>query len=452
MRGWLRELLRELTRGVPLLTFVAIAVTMTVLLWSRGEVWGGRWNTLAWLSREYLILLAGITMAFAAWQGGRASRDGMRDLLGSTRASALLRQSVEVVAVTLAAYLGVLIGVATAGVSIVRLGGWGSSAAVYQFLGMAPALLAYAALGYAIGRALPGRVVAPFAGLAGYLLLAVPMYVSKTVPVLFGNGFLGDDVHREFSVRTLLLSGAGLAAAAIFFLALAALERRPAPSRPTRAVSVTAGVAMVGLAPLTLASAAAALDNPAPSNPPVVCTTDDGPRVCVHAQDRVALDEATRQAREVIAALEGIHAAPTWAGPRALAGAETVEMLPVEPAWITPWGELNASRGAPVLVDPFALFDPSASCTSAGWPAPAEAKVASFYERAHLLTRWLRGDEADWEWLASPDTVGVSELERRFAVSTDEQRLDFASAVREAALTCHVNAVVAADRHLAPAP
>ena len=36
MTGWLRALRRELGQGLPRLTFVVIAVTMAVLLWSKG--------------------------------------------------------------------------------------------------------------------------------------------------------------------------------------------------------------------------------------------------------------------------------------------------------------------------------------------------------------------------------------------------------------------------------
>jgi hypothetical protein len=152
MNGWLRALRRELGQGLPRLTFVVIAVTMAVLLWSKGAYWGGRWNALATQSREYLILIAPITATLAAWQGGRTRRDQVGELLTSTRASALARQSTEVAAIVIAAIAGWLLAIALAGVSIIRLDGWGTAAAAYQILGVAPTLFAYVTLGFAIGH------------------------------------------------------------------------------------------------------------------------------------------------------------------------------------------------------------------------------------------------------------------------------------------------------------
>lgn len=451
MNGWLRALRRELGQGLPRLTFVVIAVTMAVLLWSKGAYWGGRWNALATQSREYLILIAPITATLAAWQGGRTRRDQVGELLTSTRASALARQSTEVAAIVIAAIAGWLLAIALAGVSIIRLDGWGTAAAAYQILGVAPTLFAYVTLGFAIGTALPWRIVAPLMGVATYLLIGIPSYGSDAVPVLLGNGYVGDDVYRAFSARTFWVSIAGLSLIALTLLALSSLERRPAPSRTTRITAIAAGAAAVVLAPITLTSAAAALHDGPPPNPPVVCTTDNGPKVCVHAQDRLLLAQTTRQAREVIAKLAGTQGAPTWAGPWQ-PDVQDRDMLTVQSAQIDIRGRIDTTYGESQLVNTYAFFDPAPACREAGlWQNDPDLELPeemqAFNDRTWPLTDWLVGDLPSG--FADPN---ADELNQRFAASTEAQRRNYAVAVRTAALACDVTAVRDADQHLAPAP
>lgn len=451
MRGWLWALRRELGQGLPRLAFLVMAVTMSVLLWSKAGYWGGRWNALAVQAREYLILIAPISTTLATWQGGRTRRDHLGELLDSTRSSALARHSSEVAAIGLAAFGGWLLAIALAGVSIIRLDGWGTAAAAHQILGVAPTLFAYVTLGYAIGTVLPWRIVAPIVGVATYLLIGIPVYGSDSVPVLLGTGYLGEGVFRVFSAPTFWVSIAGLILIGLALLALSSLERRPAPSRTTRATAVAALAAAVGIAPLTLTKAAAALHDGPPINPPEVCSTDAGPRVCVHAQDHLLLEETTRQARKIIAKLDGLPGAPTWAGPWQAQGKDP-NMLLVQSASINLWGRIDTTYGEPPLVNPWALFDAEPTCRAAGlWQNTPDQEppqeMQAFHDRASILAGWLT--DGIPVWFSSPDG---DELSRRFAASAEAQRRDYAGAVRAAALSCDVTAVRAADQHLAPAP
>lgn len=449
LRGWLRAVRRELGQGLPRLAFLIVLVAMSAVLWSKGTTWGGRWNALAEMSRQNLIAIAPIAVSLAAWQGGRARRDRMGELQRSTRASAMSRNSVEIVALWVAAFAGWLVAVALAGLSIVRLDGWGTAAAVYQFAGVGPMLIAYVALGFAIGKIAPWRIVAPIAGLATYLVIGITSYVSDSAMVVLGVGWLGDDISSPFALLPFWLSTVGLLLVGLAMIAAPSVERRPAPEGATRIVALAAAAAALVIAPLTLTTTTAAAVAQTPITPAVVCTEDDGPKVCVHAQDHLLLEETTRQARAVIDQLRDIEDAPTWAGPWGL-DRDDRSKLPTQPAWITPLGDIDITYGEPQLVNISALFDAEPSCEAAGrWPVMWEGEPpkgwADFMDRQGILWGWLT-HSTDGVWSGSDG----EQLSKRFAASSDRQRVAFASAVRSAALTCDLDAVRAADDLLAP--
>lgn len=451
MTAWLRALRRELGQGLVLLTFVVIAVAMAVLLWSKGAYWGGRWNSLAVEARDYLILIAPLAATLAAWQGGRAHRDQMGELLASTRRSALARHSSEVAAIALAAFGGWAVAMGLAALTILRLGGWGTAAAIFQILGVAPTLFAYVALGYAAGRLLPWRIVAPVVGVATYVLLGIPVYMSDAAAVLVGTGFVGNDVERPFAPLPFTLSIVGLSAAGLALLALISMERRPAPALAARGAAAAAVLVAVALAPITLATASAAARDREPTRPPVICTTDTGPRVCVHAQDRLLLAETTRQARAMLARLADMPGAPTWAGPNR-PGVQDPSMLPIQSTSLDPWGRIDTTYGEVQLVNTWSLFDHWPACRAVGLlsdepGAEAPPELQGFYDRTTLLDLWLTHDSL--EDITSPDT---DELSARMAASSEDQLKEYAGAVRAAARTCDYAALPAADELLAPGP
>lgn len=170
MRGWLRALGIELRHGMAPWALLAVTLTLIALLWlDHTADWGGRWNALGSFTRELIIVLGPVCVTLGAWQGGRARRARVGELLASTRRTVLQRQSVDIFALWLAISAGVLLGWASAAATIVVVGGWGTSAAAFYVAGLLPAVLAYTAAGYLVGTLAPWRIVAPVAGATTYV-------------------------------------------------------------------------------------------------------------------------------------------------------------------------------------------------------------------------------------------------------------------------------------------
>ncbi len=445
MSSWCRAVARELRHGVSVLGFVVLAVLLSVLLWSKGPDWGARWNQLAYAPRDYMILLAPISVTLGVWLGGRLHRSDTTELLTSTRRSTLARASSEVMALAIGSYLGLLVGVASAAWSIVVVGGYGTWAAVGYLAGLFPTLLAYDAFGYALGRVLFWRAAAPVAGVLVYAGLGFVVWNSDRNAVPMGGGSLGGTSAEPFYVWAATWSGLGLLAASAALVATAATERRGAASRSWVVTAVVGLVILAGTVPQT----ANALDHlpraTRLSADDVACTTDAGPRVCVHAEDRHLLDPMTRKARTVLANFHGIAGAPTWAGPDGYdAPPGRATRLDVEPGNTTPWGgpDRRKTYGA-MYVETMSYLSPYRYCRTGRFGLLPGDSGEVFFKRSELARGYADSGDTLKEEELKPGSVAA-----RFRASSDAQRRNFVGQVIAAARRCDLEAVVAADSAL----
>jgi hypothetical protein len=256
VRGWLAALRTELRHGIAPWVLVAVTVTMIALLWlDHSADWGGRWNSLGRFIRDLLIVLGPVCVTLGAWQGGRGRRARVGELLASTTRTVLERQSVEIAALWSAISVGVLLGWASAAWTIVLVGGWGTSAAAWYLLGIFPAVLAYAAAGYAIGSLAPWRIVAPVAGAATYVGLGISVWNSDRLAVPMGGGWLGGTEGYLFDLDALVLSMGVLLAAALALWAVVSAERRPGASKHWLPVLLAGALGAAVLSPLAVQAA-----------------------------------------------------------------------------------------------------------------------------------------------------------------------------------------------------
>ncbi|QLQ10915.1 MAG: hypothetical protein HZY75_11770 [Nocardioidaceae bacterium] len=446
MTGWIRTVLRELRRGTPLFAFVLFAVLVGVLLWSHSAYWGTRWNQLGVHLRDNFILLAPLAVALGVWQGGRSRRSGVGELHDSTRRSALIRHSSEVVALTVAAYAGALVGLASAGWTILVTGGYGLSIALLYVAGLLPALLSYSALGFLIGRWLSWRVAAPVAGVVSYLVLGFVLWNDDKRAVTLGGGWLGGTEIFAFDLDGLMLSSLGLLIVAIGLLALGSAERRPAAGSAWLTAGVVGAVSTILLFPVTVAAVeSGSTDYPEDPDPDLACTADDGPRVCLLAEHRHLLDEATTQAREVLTRFEGIDGAPTRAGPpRRDPASRPSDMLPTTGGDVTPWGDPDERWGPQAYVNVWGFISPTSYCHTDEGGLVAGDPGDMFDPRVELVAGWVEQGNIGGQWLREsfPKLAGL------FTDATDAQRRDFAGRVIAASRACDPTAAVAADNAL----
>lgn len=430
MTGWLRAMLRELRHGTCLLAFVAMAALVGVLLWSKGPDWGTRWNELGAAVRDYMILLVPAALMLGVWHGGRARRSEVDELMASTRRAALWRQSSEIAALALAAYLGLLVGVASAAWSILVVGGYGTWAAVAYLVAALPTIAAYIAVGYLIGRAVAWRIVAPVAGVLAYLILGFWLWNSDKLAVLMGAGWLGGTDTFAFDTEGWGWTLVFAAIAALAVTALASAERRPARSL-TWSVLAVGGLVLVGLTvqPALAATNAGSRHFPQVTHPALACTAD-APKVCVLKADQHLLPETTRQARRALAELSGLDGAPTWARPP-LPDGTSPGFLQVQPGHTTPWGKPDRRYGNQSFVDVYSVFDPD-GCSSDAASGIASAGVDS-------VVLWLTyGDRSSTEIFDSLDASETSHtaILRRFLASSSDERRTYLTRLIHAGQTC----------------
>lgn len=439
--------MRELRKGTPVAGLVIVAVLVDVLLWSKGADWGARWNELGFAARDYMIVIAPLCLMLGVWSGGRLRRSDGTELLASTRRSAFARTSSEVVALALALYVGLLLGVASVAWSIVLIGGYGTWAVVGYLAGAFPTTLAYAAVGYLLGRVFTWRVAAPVAGVLTYAGLGFVVWNDDRWAILTGGGWLGGTDGSPFDSQALVWSILYLLVAATLALALGSAERRTASSRAWAATALAGSLALAGLVPASAAAASRDLPDRARTEADVVCTTDDGPRVCVPIEDRHLLAPMTVRAREVLARFRGIAGAPTWAGPRNLdspPGPDT--RLDVDAGGTTPWGGPDRRWGGSMYVDVFSFVSPYRyNCPADDFGNLAgDADGEIFMTRSDLVAVFVSTDDTFAE-----EGLEAGSPQARFQDSSDAQRRDFAGRVIAAARTCDLRAVTAADNALA---
>lgn len=428
MTGWLRAVGRELRQPVCVLGLVGMWITVTLLLWLNGSSdWGTRWNELGAVVRSMTIVLGPACLMAGLWQGGRDRRDGVGELVASTRRPALARTSASIAALTAVGTVGVLLGWASAAWTMLIVPSFGTWAAVGYLAGVPATVFAYVALGFAVGRSVPWRVAAPLAGLVAYVVLGYFAFSSPGSEVLSGAGFLGGAQGLEFGVGRLVASVGLLTLLGLIAVGLAGRDRGPAASRRWAGLAAVGVTALVAAAPSAVAAAGEELVRPPAADQPLVCTTDGGPRVCVFEEDQHTLATAVAQARPVLARLEPVPGGATQALPYAIAyDRPDSSVLMVEPWGAEPFGTLADDNGPPRLVSPELYLSLANRC-------PDRIAFRGDYALESLGGTVLRpaGEDAGaFRAIAPPALV------RRLDTSSEAQKTDFVGRLLRAAVDC----------------
>jgi hypothetical protein len=338
-----RVLRTELLRGTAPYAALAFAACGAALLYNETEEWAGRWASLAQYIRVTLIVLVPLAVAAGAWQAGRERRRRIDELLGSTARPRWRR--------IVLAWAAVTIGV-SAGVFAVWLSGAVLVAPVATYFGrdwwwtLAIAFLGLAsgsAIGVAVGRVIPGRVVAPIAGVFTYVVLGYTSYDNNRGATWLtpSMGYAGDGgLYLPISFHALQA------------LWLAALTG-------TVLVLVSAQQKLWALVPAVMALAAAipiasgsGYDRwiSDPNARELICT-EEGPEVCTTRVNSFLLDDLAQPVQEALGRWQGVPGGFSRVIDSAWRG-EGVSVPPVPDGTallylhdvITPTGGLKAER------------------------------------------------------------------------------------------------------------
>lgn len=313
-----RALRTELLRGVAPVAAVVTLLAGTALMYSDANSWAGQWMPLAASVRFSMLILAPVAVALGAWQGGRERRRRIGEQLATTPRPGWQPLVTAWASVTLGCWLALAI-VVGAGAALVAPvasyagGGWWWILAV-AFL----ALAAMAAVGVALGRAVPSRLTAPVLAI---VLYAAQVYAHDAVGRLGGKEWLVP-IMPVHDASGAMLPGSVSLQQTLWFAGLAASALVLVGSRQRWLALMPAALAVVGAAPfLTTPATAVTQDEwwlqnthwePDPEASELVCTRDE-PEVCLARYEAFLLDDVTPIARDTLARLEGIPGAPTRA-------------------------------------------------------------------------------------------------------------------------------------------
>lgn len=303
-----RQLRVELLRGTaPVAGLVMFGASVWMLV-VHPEDWSGRWAGLASYIRVSMLVLAALMVTAGAWQAGRERRRQIEEQLVATARPAWQPLLVAWLAVSIGGTGGLLVAFAGAAVLVGRLatyagGGWWWTAAVGVL-----ALWTASALGVLVGRLVPLRVVAPIAGLATYLGLAVVAYGP---PV--GAAWLSP-LHSSWGTERLVPDGTHLRQAA-WLLALTVTLLAIA-ARLRWAALASGALAVLAAVPIVTGPGTGHLRaDPGAIRP--VCTVR-GPEVCLALIDSYLLDDIAAVVQPVLRRVEGIPGAPHRAAAESL--------------------------------------------------------------------------------------------------------------------------------------
>jgi hypothetical protein len=289
----------HLRRTVALPAAAVLLATGIICLYAVPGVWVPRWVDLAAVQRNYELLLVPLALAGGAWQALRERRARLTDLHGSVPLPPW-RRSLPVLAATggttVIAYA--LAFVAAAARMLPTAGYFAPEVPLMVAVG-ALSLVAAVWIGYGLGRLLPHVLTA--AGLAVVALVLGFTYNGVLLPAL--------NRPREDFVT---MSGAFLGAQTLWFagLAVAGAVLGAAPGRWRSLALLPAGAGLLGALIVAPAEDRTYVPDPAASTP--VCTSDL-PRVCVSAEDRRRLREATPLARQALSIMKDVPGAPVEA-------------------------------------------------------------------------------------------------------------------------------------------
>ena len=374
--------------------------------------WPGRWMSFAAAVRMSLFVLAPAAVLFGAWQGGRERRRRLDDQLASAARPSWRPLVATWAALTLGFWAGLFVVVA-AGMALVAPiatywpPGWWAVVAV-AFVGIA----AMSAVGVALGRMVPSRLVGPTAAVVCYAAMIYAIDdsgqlrgVEWLAPVLSTDDAPGHVISGSMSLRQTLWF-IGLAAAA---LAVVGARRKWLALVPAAAAAGAAWALVAGPHGIWQQDSAAA---------EMVCT-DDAPTVCLIKQDAYLMDDVVVQVQEALAKFEGIAHGPD----RAVQAAWFADERPAPGDLVV---ELD---GGPTLTGGLAQPDWSQLLhwtVGNDCAQPVDEDVGL----AEIVDLWLNDSTMPWH---SPEVVAAYESLR--AIPEAEQR-DWISRYLEAAGTC----------------
>ena len=272
--------------------------------------WSSTWSNAVTFLNQTNIVVGPVVATVAAWSAGRERRRRMDELLTSTARPSWQRRLTTLVAVTVGLVVGwllqaaVVLGAVFPTVSY--FGGRWTAAVGLNVLGIVVCI----ALGFAVGRRVPGRLVPPLLGLAVYVGFGILTYVSglasiQLVPIAALNIFEGQQLKPwaiPFAITWFAAVACGLAV-------LGVGRRRHWPVGVASTVVATASAVVL----TTVIGAAPGPDGAAgdvsrswieqdPAAAVQVCT-DDAPVVCVQKIHANLLADVTPVARRQLAAL-----------------------------------------------------------------------------------------------------------------------------------------------------
>lgn len=306
-----RTVVRRGAAPVVAAVFVVIGVGLVSLPVPGGHLltgWSSTWsNAVSYLANQ-VVFYGPMSAVVGAWAGGTEHRRGVREVLAATSRPAWQRTTWAWVA----ALAGVLAGLAVVALAVAAAvlpgvsyagGGW-----LPGLVLLTVTLAAWVSVGFAIGRAWPGRLVALAVGAVGYLLT---VWVLPDVP-----GWLGDALGAAYPVTVLDVPDGyrlrpGAVALAVAFALVAATAAMASALARRRAWALVPGA--VALALLVVGPRVGPVSSEDPAAIAAVCTTDDGPQVCVQRVHAGLLPAVTPLAREAMASTQDLVG---WRGAR----------------------------------------------------------------------------------------------------------------------------------------
>lgn len=277
----------------------------TLVMSDQGNLWDAQWTQLAAFGRIMLVVLWPLTLGAGAWQARRDRRGKMEELLGTVPRPTWRRGLPTSAALAIGVASGYVVMVAAGAVRVFGSTGywhlgWLAIAAVGAL-----SLVAAAWLGMGIGRLAPSAYTPPVVVVGGFLLLLVPVELSKTAPAT-GISLLSPNLTSTIDEFTTFAGSVTLAQAVWFFglalggLALVLVARRRLALLAVAPVALGLVVALplLGAAPAGgLEPDRAALASVCTSSAPVVCVTR------AHADGLPALVGPAREALALLAKL-----------------------------------------------------------------------------------------------------------------------------------------------------
>lgn len=300
------ELLRGAAPVAAASTLVLGGLTLYSMAGDAWAGWAGRWMPFAASVRMSLYVVGALAVAAGAWQAGRERRRRIGELLGSTPRPTWQPFVVTWAAVTLGAFMGLLV-IVLAGVALIApVASYGGSGWWWVLLLAFPGLAALTALGVAAGRLVPLRLTAPVAAIGCYALMVGAVDSGR-----FGGVVFLAPTLSNYDAPGYLLPGEIGIQQALWFVGLTATALVFVGARRRWLAVLPAAVALAGAVPLLQQPPWSAWQ-PDPAALELVCT-DDAPDVCLTRLNAFLLDDVTVPVRRELDRWDGVLGGPVRA-------------------------------------------------------------------------------------------------------------------------------------------